>query len=168
MRGTPFYYTLLSKVHFELKNWHLYKKGAFCLRVVLRKSQGNSPRFAGSTKLRTVSFHVPLFYDPMYNLSIFYHLSILQSNSQSFHNLSLFTISSNHHLLHLQNCFYLSTLFGSTHPLRVSEISSELVLYITSPLYLFSLRLMQLNVCHILTRIIKVFTHVPAIPARLF
>ena len=136
--------------------------------LFLRKSQGNSPRFAGSTKLRTVSFHVPLFYDPMYNLSIFYHLSILQSNSQSFHNLSLFTISSNHHLLHLQNCFYLSTLFGSTHPLRVSEISSELILYITSPLYLFSLRLMQLNVCHILTRIIKVFTHVPAIPARLF
>ena len=103
-----------------------------------------------------------------YNLSIFYHLSILQSISQSFHNLSLFTISSNHHLLHLQNCFYLSTLFGSTHPLRVSEISSELILYITSPLCLFSLRLMQLNVCHILTRIIKVFTHVPAIPARLF
>ena len=119
-------------------------------------------------QLRTVSFHVPLFYDPMYNLSIFYHLSILQSISQSFHNLSLFTISSNHHRLHLQNCFYLSTLFGSTHPLRVSEISPELILYITSPLYLFSLRLMQLNVCHILKRIIKVFTHVPAILARLF
>ena len=83
---------------------------------LLRKSQGNSPRFAGSSKLRTVSFHVPLFYDPMYNLSIFYHLPILQSISQSFHNLLLFTISSNH-LLHLQNCFYLPTLFGSTHPI---------------------------------------------------
>ena len=117
---------------------------------VLQKSQRNSPRFAGSTRLRTVSLHVPLFYDPMYTLSIFYHLSILQSISQSFHNLLLFTISLNH-LLHLQNCFYLSTLFGSTHPLRVSEISSELILYITSPLYLFSLRLIQLNVCHIPT-----------------
>ena len=83
----------------------------------LRKSQGNSPRFAGSTKLRTVSFHVPLFYDPMYNLSIFYHLSILQSISQSFHNLLLFAISSNPSSLHLQNRFYLCTLFGSTHPI---------------------------------------------------
>ena len=48
----------------------------------------------------------------MYNLSIFYHISI----SQSFHNLLLFTISSKH-LLHLQNCFYLSALSGSTHPI---------------------------------------------------
>ena len=42
--------------------------------------------------------------------------------------------------------------FSEVHsPLLVSKISSELILYITaSPLYLFSLRLMQLNVCHIL------------------
>ena len=117
--------------------------------IFLRKSQRNSPRFAGSTKLRTVSFHVPLFYDPMYNLSIFYHLSILQSISQSFHNLLLFTISSNISYIYRIVSIYLPFSEVRT-PLRVSEISSELILYITSPLYSFSLRLMQLNVCHIL------------------
>ena len=50
--------------------------------IILRKSQGNSPRFAGSTKLRTASFRVLLFYGPVYNRSIFYHL-ISQSLSQS-------------------------------------------------------------------------------------
>ena len=78
---------------------------------------------------------------PSFNLAIY--LAVF-SQSIAFHNLF------KRPLLHLQNCFYLSTLFGSTHPLRVSEISSELILYITSPLYLYSLRLMQLNVCHIL------------------
>ena len=110
---------IINDIHMEKSGHHSCKTElAHSLDFIfLRKSQGNSPRFAGSTKLRTVSFHVPLFYDPMYNLSIFYHLSILQSISQSFHNLLLFTISSNYHLLHLQNRFYLCTLFGSTHPI---------------------------------------------------
>jgi len=103
-------------------------------------------RFAGSTKLRTVSFHVLLFYDPMYNRSKFCHLSISQFLSQSLHN-----------LLHLQYYSYLSTLFGSTHPLRVSE----LILYITSPLYLFSSRLMQLNICYTLHSWHEILTHSP-------
>ena len=100
---------LLNKEHFKKSNYVTYY---FCgnLKEILRGS------LVQQIKLRTVSFHVPLFYDPMYNHSIFYHLSILQSISQSFHKLLLFTISSNH-LLHLQNRFYLSTLFGSTHPI---------------------------------------------------
>ena len=129
-------------------------QGSEEMHTLLRKSQGNSPRFAGSTKLRTVSFHVPLFYDPMYNLSIFYHLSILQSISQSFHNLLLFTISSNHHLIKPSITFTESFLL--IYSFRK---------YTPHCVYL---RLMQLNVCHILTRIIKVFTQVPAIPARFF
>ena len=130
----------------------LPRKSRHPTRVVLRKSQGNSPRFAGSTKLRTVSSHVPLFYDPMYDLSIFYHLSILQSISQSFHNLLPFAISSNRHPLHLQNRFYLSP-FSEVHtPLRVSETNA--IKCLSHPVFM--------------TRIIKVFTHVPAIPARFF
>ena len=50
---------------------------------LIKFSQGNSPRFAGSTKLRTVSFHALLFYGPMYILSIFHHLSIPVSSTLS-------------------------------------------------------------------------------------
>ena len=93
------------------------RRSCFC-DAFLRKSQGNSPRFAGSTKLRTVFFHVPLFYDPMYNLSIFYPLSILQSISQSFHNLLLFTIFSNIYYIYIIVSIYLP--FSEVHtPLRV-------------------------------------------------
>ena len=102
---------------------------------------------------------------------------ILRSNVQSF-NLTIYlaVFSQSIAIRNLFKPIYyiyrivsIYLLFSEVHtPLRVSEISSELILYITSPLYLFSLRLIQLNVCHILTRIIKVFTHVPAIPARLF
>ena len=74
--------------------------------------------------------------------------------SQSIHNLS-------RNLLHLQYCSYLSTLSGSTHPLRVSEISSELILYITSPLHPLSPRLMQLNTCHTLHSWHEILTHSP-------
>ena len=91
--------------------------------LFLRKSQGNSPRFAGSTKLRTVSFHFPLFDDPMYNLSIFYHLAILQSISQSFHNLLLFTISSKIYYIYRIGSIYRP--FSEVHtPLRVSETNA--------------------------------------------
>ena len=119
--------------------------------MVLRKSQGNSPRLAGSTKLRTVSFHVPLFYDPIYNLSIFYHLSILQSISQSFHNLLLFTISPNPLYIYRIVSIYLP--FSEVHtPLRVSETNA--IKCLSHPVFM--------------TRVIKVFTHVPAIPARFY
>ena len=52
--------------------------------------------------------------------------------------------------------------FSEVHtPLRVSEISSELILYITSALYLFSPRLMQLNIWHTLHSWHEILTHSP-------
>ena len=114
---------------------------------------------------------------------IFPRSFILRSNVQSFNILPSFNLTiylavfsqsiAIHNLFktiyYIYRIVFIYLPFSEVHtPLRVSEISSELILYITSPLYLFSLRLIQLNVCHILTRIIKVFIHVPAIPARLF
>ena len=77
---------------------------------------------------------------------------IVQDFTISFRNLS-HNLSRNHFAIYSQSItftelFYLSTLLGVHTPLRVSEISSEFILYITSPLHLFWPRLMQLNICH--------------------
>ena len=122
-------------------------------RLWKQKSQGNSPWFAGSTKLRTVSFHVLLFYRPMYNLSIFHHLSISQST------------------LHLQYCSYLSTLSGSTHPLAcIWDFLRAYLVHYKSIVLIFT----ETNAIQCLSHpafmkiIINAFTHVPDIPVRLF
>ena len=102
--------------------------------------------------LRYLSLSFYFLYNLLY--IIFQYFTIFQSSHnlsifQSFHNLLLFTISSNIYYIYRIVSIYVP--FSEVHiPLRVSEISSELILYIISPLYLFSLRLMQLNVCHIL------------------
>ena len=113
-------------------------------------------RFAGSTKLRTVSFHVLLFYDPMYNRSKFCHLSISQFLSQSLHN-----------LLHLQYCSYLSTLFRKYTPL--ASIGAYLVHHKSIVLIFIETNAIK-YLLHpaFMTRNINAFTHVLDIPARLF
>ena len=61
------------------------------------------------------------------------------------------TIFQSRNLLYTYSIVPIYLSFPEVHtPLGISEISSELILYITSPLYLFSPRLMQLNVCHTL------------------
>ena len=104
----------------------------------MRKSQGNSPRFAGSTKLRTVSFHVYF----TIQCTIFQYFAIFESRNLS---RNLFTI------YHIYNIVPIYLPFSDLHtPCVYLRFSSELILYIKSPLYLFSSSLMQLNICHTL------------------
>ena len=91
----------------------------------------------------------------MYNLSIFHHLSISQSLSQSFYTYRIVPI-------------YLP--FPEVHaPLRVSEISSELILHHKSIVLIFT----ETNAIKCLSHAAfmartNAFIHVPDISARLF
>ena len=100
---------------------------------------------------------------------------ILRFKVQSFNILPSFNLAivsqSIHHLLHLQNCSYLSTLFASTHPFaciwdflrayRVHYKSIVLIFTETNAIKYLSHRTFM-------TRNINAFTHVLDIPARLF
>ena len=99
---------------------------------------------------------------PSFNLAIY--LAVF-SQSIAIHNLF------KHHLLHLQNCFYLSTLFGSTHPIAcIGDFLRAYFVHYKSIVLIFTETNAIKCLSHpaFMTRIIKVFTHVPAIPARLF
>ena len=100
---------------------------------------------------------------------IFPRSFILRFNVQSFNILPSFNLAtvsqSIHNLLHLQNCSYLSTLFGSTHPfaciwdfLRAYRVliftETNAITYLSHPAFM--------------TRNINAFTHVLDIPTRLF
>ena len=96
---------------------------------------------------------------------IFPRSFILRSNVQSFNILPSFNLTI--YLAVFSQSIAIHNLFK---PSSITFTESFLFMY---PFRKYTphcvyLRLMQLNVCHILTRIIKVFTHVPAIPARFF
>ena len=93
--------------------------------------------------MRTVSFHVLLFYGPMYILSIFHHLSIPVSST-----LSIVPI-------------YLPFPEVHTPFAYIWDVLRAYLVQYTSPLYLFSPRLMQLNVCHTLYSWHELLTHSP-------
>jgi len=90
---------------------------------------------------------------------IFPRSFILRSNVQSFNISPSFNLA-------ISSTF--TVLFLFVYPFRKytpllcrSEISSGLILYNSSPLYLFSQRLMQLNVCHTLYSWQELLTHSP-------
>jgi len=117
--------------------WQLH----ICLRMVF-SSWNKNPSFAEISR----KFSAVRWFNKTEDC-IFPCSFILRSNVQSFIISPSFNLAISPTLPIL---FLFIYPFWSTHPLHVSEISSELILYTTSPLYLFSPRLMQFNVCHTL------------------